>query len=109
MHANRDRETEEKQREKDTFMAGHLLQRMVDVGKIRGFVWCRKCAGWASSTELVKRLQDPGERRDPNAISKGPLVFLGDVLVTKNSTNACARFVKKRLLWHSAVMAPHGT
>ena len=75
MLANRDREVEEKQREKDTFMGGHLLQRMVDVGKIRGFVWCRECVGWATSTKLGKRLQDPGERRDPNGISKGTLVF----------------------------------
>ena len=47
------------------FMGGHVLQRVADVGKVRGFVWCRKSVGWATSNKLGKRLQDPGELRDP--------------------------------------------
>ena len=27
------------------FMGGHHLLRMVDLGKVRTFIWCRRCVG----------------------------------------------------------------
>ena len=37
-------------------MRGHHRQRMVDVGKVRTLIWCRRCAGWASEHGFGKRL-----------------------------------------------------
>ena len=46
-------------RGKDKFMGAHHLQRIVDVGKVRILVWCRKSSGWTTSDEIWKRLKNP--------------------------------------------------
>ena len=34
----------------------HHLQRIVDVGKVRTLIWCRKCAGWTTASTSERRL-----------------------------------------------------
>ena len=105
MLANRDREVAEKEREKDTFMGGHLLQRMVDVGKIRVlFGVANVLVG-----QLPLRLESACRTHVNEGIQMGfPRVpwFLGDVLVTKKQyERLCkvreqATFVAQCGSWH---------
>ena len=48
---------------KNRFKGGHHLQRVVDVGRVRTLIWCRKCAGWASESRLGKRLESVSKPR----------------------------------------------
>ena len=54
---NHERGKDTRHRWKDKIMCWHHLQRIVDVGKVRTLIWCRRCADWASEGRLSKRLR----------------------------------------------------
>ena len=54
---NQERGKDTRHRWKDKIVCWHHLQRIVDVGKVRTLIWCRRCADWASEGRLSKRLR----------------------------------------------------
>ena len=75
---------------KDRFFGGHLLQRIVDVDKVRTLIWCRKCTGWL---QLAR-------------ISEGPYVVGRRVPITQKEFERLCKVYDERTfmaqcgLWH---------
>ena len=55
---NQERGKNIRYRWKDNVCGRAPPQRVVDVGKVRTLIWCKRCSGWASESKLGKRLRD---------------------------------------------------
>ena len=66
VNENEERGKHARHRWKDKFMGGQHLQFLVDVERVRTFIWCGRCAGWASENMLGKRSREvcrPGDSK----------------------------------------------